>query len=50
METQTFKHSSLCGQIHLTKCFRGPIAEFMNGVDREIVSQLGPLSGYGVFK
>jgi PhoH-like ATPase len=50
VETQTFKHSSLCGQIHLTKCFRGPIAEFMNGVDREIVSQLGPLSGYGVFK
>jgi len=46
LETQTFKHSSLCGQIHLTKCFRGPIAEFMNGVDIEIAAGKGPLSFY----
>ncbi len=47
LETETFKHSPLCGKIHLTKCFRGPIAEFMNGVDNEIKVKLNtPISMY----
>lgn len=46
LETETFKHSPLCGKIHLVKCFRGPIAEFMNGVDQEISAKLQPISMY----
>lgn len=49
LETETFKNSTLCGKIHLTKCFRGPIAEFMNGVDLEINNKLKPITMYSGF-
>jgi PhoH-like ATPase len=49
LETETFKKSDLCGKIHLIKCFRGPIAEFMNNVDMEIKNKLEtPLSMYNL--
>jgi PhoH-like ATPase len=47
LETETFKKSNLCGKIHLVKCFRGPIAEFMNNVDNEVKAKLNtPISMY----
>jgi len=49
LETETFRKSELCGLIHLVKCFRGPIAEFMNGVDREISQKLQPVTFYSKF-
>jgi len=48
LETETFKHSPLCGKIHLVKCFRGPISEFMNNVDTEIRSKLQPITMYNL--
>jgi PhoH-like ATPase len=49
METDSFKKSELCGKIHLVKCFRGPISEFMNNVDNEIKAKLNtPLTMYNL--
>ena len=49
LETETFKHSPLCGKIHLVKCFRGPISEFMNNVDIEIRNSNKPVTMYSGF-
>lgn len=49
IETQAFKNSEMCGRIHLEKCFRGPIADLMNSVDKEISSVLNqPIQMYSV--
>jgi PhoH-like ATPase len=48
LETETFKNSPLCGKIHLTKCFRGPIAEFMNSVDAEVRNSNVPINMYNL--
>jgi PhoH-like ATPase len=45
LNAQNFLKSSICGKIELIKCFRGPIADLMINIDKEILDKLNtPIS------